>query len=477
MRPAFPRLASSIRLSELIGALSHALDLTEGQPAGHCVRASFIGTRIGAAIGLDEATLQELRYTVTLKDLGCSSNAARLCQLYLADDLAFKREFKRLDDGLPQVLRFVIEQTGLTAGLAERFRAIAHIFRHGGDISNELIETRCDRGAGIARRLRFSESVASGIHALDEHWDGKGRPAGKTGEAIPLFARIALLSQVADVFHRGAGREAALGEVEARSGRWFDPGLVAAFRACAAQPDFWSRLEGAEADLFPPHEDRSAFVDEDYLDDIAEAFAEVVDSKSPFTSGHCKRVALFTDLICETLGFSADRRRWMKRAALLHDIGKLGVSNTILDKPGPLTDAEFAVMRQHSSHSRTILSQISAFAELAEVGGGHHERLDGKGYPLGLKGDEIGLETRIVTVADIFDALTADRPYRAAMPVSRALAILDTDSGTAVDPVCVEALKLGLARIDASLIGAGSAEELRQDGSIAASAAPLRIVA
>ena len=115
MLSILPPSTPSVRLSELVGALSHALDMTEGQPAGHCVRAAFIGTRVGLEIGLDAAALQDLRHTITLKDLGCSSNAARLCQLYLADDVAFKRAFKRLDDGLPQVLRFVIEQTGLTA--------------------------------------------------------------------------------------------------------------------------------------------------------------------------------------------------------------------------------------------------------------------------------------------------------------------------------------------------------------------------
>ena len=453
---------SPVRLTELLDALSHALDLTEGQPAGHCVRSAFIGTQIGRELGLGESELRELRYAITLKDLGCSSNAARLCQLYLADDLAFKRNFKRLDDGMPQVLRFVIEQTGMTAGLAERFRAIAHIFRHGGEISRELIETRCDRGAGIARRLRFSKRVAGAIQALDEHWDGKGRPLGLAGEAIPLFARIALLAQVVDVFHRGVGAQAALDEVAARNGRWFDPALVSAFRRASARPGFWSRLEGPEAGLFPPDASDDGFVDEDYLDEIAEAFADVVDSKSPFTAGHCKRVALFADLIGETLGFTPEKRRWMKRAALLHDIGKLGVSNMILDKPGPLTDEEFAAMRLHAGHSRTILSQIAAFASLADVGGAHHERLDGKGYPQGLKGEAICLETRIVTVADIFDALTAERPYRAAMPVSKALAILDEEKGTAVDPICVEALKLGLGRIDPSVIGAQAAEKLRR---------------
>ena len=138
-------------------------------------------------------------------------------------------------------------------------------------------------------------------------------------------------------------------------------------------------------------------VDEDYLDDIAAAFAQVVDSKSPYTSGHSERVTLFTDLIAEQLEFSAEQRRWLKRAALLHDIGKLGVSNAILDKPGKLDDAEWETMRMHAAHTEAILSRIGAFSELAPIAGAHHERLDGKGYPRGLAGDQICLETRIIT--------------------------------------------------------------------------------
>ena len=126
-------------------------------------------------------------------------------------------------------------------------------------------------------------------------------------------------------------------------------------------------------------------IDEDYLDDIAAAFAQVVDSKSPYTSGHSERVTLFTDMIAEQLEFGAEQRRWLKRAALLHDIGKLGVSNAILDKPGKLDDAEWEIMRMHSAHSEAILSRIGAFSELAPIAGAHHERLDGKGYPRGLR--------------------------------------------------------------------------------------------
>jgi HD-GYP domain-containing protein (c-di-GMP phosphodiesterase class II) len=196
---------------------------------------------------------------------------------------------------------------------------------------------------------------------------------------------------------------------------------------------------------------RSSVVDEDYLDDIAAAFAQVIDSKGPYTRGHGERVTLFTDLISEQIGFSDQRRRWIKRAALLHDIGKLGVSNTILDKPGKLDPDEWDAMKLHAAYSETILSRIAAFGDLARIAGAHHERLDGKGYPRGLKGDQIALETRIITTADIFDALTADRPCRPAMPVTKALSVMAEMVDTAIDAGCFDALRRALASIDANI--------------------------
>ena len=452
--PFAPGQIDKITLSELLGALSHALDLTEGQPAGHCVRCSRIGVEIGREIGLSADEIAELYYALLLKDLGCSSNAARICELYLTDDLSFKQDFKFIDGSLPQALRFVLGHTGLKAGLAERFRAIVNIFQNGGEIARELIETRCHRGADIARKMRFAEPVADGIKNLDEHWDGGGKPLGLRGAAIPIYSRIALMAQVIDVFHVANGPEAALREARNRSGTWFDPHLVAAFERIAARPAFWDMLradDGHEAVLSQPPEQASVPIDEDYLDDIAAAFAQVVDSKSPYTSGHSERVTLFTDMIAEQLEFSAEQRRWLKRAALLHDIGKLGVSNAILDKPGKLDDAEWEIMRMHSAHSEAILSRIGAFRELAPIAGAHHERLDGKGYPRGLSGDQICLETRIITTADIFDALTAERPYRAAMPITKALAIMSGMVGTQIDANCFAALSRALGRIDGTL--------------------------
>ncbi len=440
--------AEHILLAELLGALSYALDLTEGQSEGHCMRCCWIGVRIGQELGLSEAQLADLSYTLILKDLGCSSNAARICELYLADDRAIKSGSKQLDGSLKQALRFVLAHTGLQAGPAERIRAIIRIVRDGGSLTRDLIETRCVRGGEIARRMRFSDAVARGIRALDEHWDGSGKPGGLKGTAIPLYARIALLAQVADVFFTAGGPEAAVAEVTRRAETWFEPRIVAAFAAVAAQPGFWETLasddlQNAIARQVPQH--IQAVVDDDYLDDIAAAFAQVIDAKSPFTAGHSARVTDVAYAIAVEMDLPPQRRRWLRRAALLHDIGKLGVSNTILDKPGALTLEERAAMQRHAALSETILARIRPFRHLAAVAGAHHERLDGKGYPRGLTAEAIDLDTRIITTADIFDALTAERPYRAAMSVARALEIMDEMSGTALDPACLAALRRALA--------------------------------
>jgi HD-GYP domain-containing protein (c-di-GMP phosphodiesterase class II) len=438
--------APNIRLAELIGSLSHALDLTEGQPKGHATRCCWIGFNLGVALGYSKEELSDLYYALLLKDLGCSSNAARICQLYLADDRTFKQDFKLIDGSLPQALRFVLGHTGLSAPLADRFRAIINILRNGGEISRELIEARCHRGADIARMMRFSPSVCDAIQNLDEHWDGRGKPEGRERRNIPQASQIALLAQVTDVFfmaHGARGREAAMGEVKARGGTWFDPTLVDVLDAVADDDAFWAAL--AEDNLpqrvvaLEPQDIRRT-VDESYLDDIALAFAKVVDAKSPYTSGHSERVALYADLIAERMGESPQQRRSLRRAALLHDIGKLGISNSILDKPGRLSADEVRAIQKHPVYSGDILSGIAAFSDIAAIGRNHHEKLDGSGYPRGLKGDEISRATRIVTAADIFDALTADRPYRAALPVSEALAIMAGSVATALDGDCYGAL-------------------------------------
>ena len=440
----------NLKLCELIGALSHALDMTEGQPKGHCVRCAWIGMAVAQDLGLDSRERWELYYTLLLKDLGCSSNAARICELYLTDDLSFKRDFKLVGSSLPQVVRFVLTHTGLKSGLSDRFRATLEIFQRGEEIARDLIQTRCQRGADIARQLRFPEAVAAGIHALDEHWDGSGKPDALSGTAIPLYARIALLAQVVDVFHTAGGPAAALEEVRLRSGQWFDPALVSAFER-SADDAFWSMLAAADlpakVHALEPAQ-HTVPLDADYMDEIAQAFGQIIDAKSPYTAGHSARVALYADLLAEELGIGPERRRWLRRGALLHDMGKLGVSNSVLDKPGSLNSEEWAAVRMHAAFTESILAEIAPFAELARVAGAHHEKLDGTGYPRGLTADDIALETRIITTADIFDALSAERPYRPAIPVDQTLAMMQKIVGTALDPRCMAALHTAVQRVE-----------------------------
>ena len=252
--------------------------------------------------------------------------------------------------------------------------------------------------------------------------------------------------------HNAAGDQAtAIAEIRARSGSWFDPDLVQAFLAVATDATFWQVLNSAQVEqavyAMEPggHE---VGVDEDYLDDIAEAFGQVVDAKSPYTAGHSARVGLYTALLGESINVPDARRRWLKRGALLHDVGKLGVSNTILDKPGKLDDAEWEAVRRHASYTEAILGRVRIFDELARVSAAHHERLDGKGYPRGLMAADIALETRTITTADIFDAITAKRPYRGAVPIAQTLEMMAKTVGTALDPACFAALCQAVARLE-----------------------------
>ncbi|WP_205478534.1 HD-GYP domain-containing protein [Sphingomonas arenae] len=434
----------TVSLPEVVAAFSYALDLTEGQPAGHCVRSCWIGSQVGRALGLPAVELNDLCYTLLLKDLGCSSNAARICELYEVDERQFKRGYKTVGTSLAATLYFVLSRTARGKPLPRRAAAIGNILRNGDQIAQELIVSRCTRGSEIARSLRFSGAVCEGIYRLDEHWDGSGRPGRLRGEAIPLFSRIALLSQVADVFHTHAGREAAMDEVRRRSGSWLDPQLVRAFESVVRADSFWQTLRSpmvearvvrmlASGDAIP--------VEDGYLDAIAAAFGQVIDAKSPYTAGHSERVGIMAERIGRRVGFSADRVRLLRRAALLHDIGKLGVSSAILEKPGGLDEREWIEMRNHAAHTRAILAHIGALSGLADIAAAHHERLDGTGYPLGLAQAQIAQETRIITTCDFYDALTSDRPYRAAMPVDQALAIMDREAGKAIDPACLAALK------------------------------------
>jgi putative nucleotidyltransferase with HDIG domain len=201
----------------------------------------------------------------------------------------------------------------------------------------------------------------------------------------------------------------------------------------------------------------------DQVDRVCEAFADVVDAKSSSTYRHSMGVTEIAEALSLQLGLNQSRRRLVYRAALLHDLGKLRVPNSILDKPGKLNEAEWLVMREHPLLSQQILERISTFAPIARIAGRHHEKLDGTGYPHRLKGDDLSVEDRIVGLADFFGALSEDRPYRKAMPVEQIFAILRDEVPQKFDPDCFEALVavVGLHQSFASMVFAREAREPR----------------
>jgi HD-GYP domain-containing protein (c-di-GMP phosphodiesterase class II) len=436
-----------IAMSGIIGALSYALDIAEGQPPGHATRSCVIGMRLADELGLAPAQRSDLFYALLLKDAGCSANANRMATLFEADDLEAKRSSKLIDWSSPRAsLVWSLRTVAPEGGWRGRMRALRGI-RDEGEVTRKLMEARCDRGAEIARMLFLSAGTAEAIRSLDEHWDGRGMPDGLRGEEIPLPARILCLAQTLEVFHADGGVDAARAVARRRRGKWFDPALVDAFLAFCDDRAFWAALEAPDVSGWEPG-DVALTADDARLDRIAEAFARVIDAKSPFTARHSERVAEIADGIGDVLGFDAGARRRLRRAGLLHDIGKLAISNRILDKPGKLTDEEFATIRAHPARSLEILERAPCFAGLAELAANHHEKLDGSGYPRGLTADALDGPMRVLAVADIYEALTADRPYRGSMPAAKALSVITSDVPHRLDGDARDALETWIGRSD-----------------------------
>ncbi len=427
-------------LAEILSSLSYALDLTSGQVQGHAERTCLIGMRLAAGVGMDDEALNSLYHALLMKDAGCSSNAARMFEIYGSDDIQAKYASKIVDwTNIIEAIKYAAAHTlpeGSLLARATKMTQLAGIK----NVGDQLMQARCSRGAQIALGLGLGPETADCIKYLDEHWDGRGAPHHLQGEAIPLSARIACLAQTLEVFTQTFGLGPAYEMIRSRSGRWFDPELVRAAHAFRQDDTFWRSVrETPHATLLGMDiQATSEPATDTRLDSVCDAFAQIVDAKSQFTGEHSTRVCAYTMEIADGLGIAGQRRTTLRRAALLHDIGKLAVPNTILDKNGKPTDEEWACIRRHPYHSQQILAQISGFEQITQIAAAHHERLNGKGYFQGLTAEALSADMRALAVADVFDALSANRPYREAMPLTKVFAILDTD---ALDPDCVGVLK------------------------------------
>ncbi|MBA3917990.1 MAG: metal-dependent phosphohydrolase [Gemmatimonas sp.] len=432
-----------VRLAEVIGALTYALDLTEGQRPGHTLRTTLIAMRLADDLGLDGDTRGALYYAALLKDSGCSSNAARMAALFGSDDQDLKRSMRLVDwhDKFRLAMR-TAKNCGVGLNPFSRIRHFLAVARTP-SLTREIIQTRCERGAQIAQVLGFPKATSDAILYVDEHWCGVGHPFGIAGDEIPLLSRILLLAQTVEAYWSENGVRAALDMAKARRGTWFEPRLVDLLRQWHNDKAWWARLadfDTLDQSVVAMEPSSTPLVATDErLDRISHAFAAVIDAKTPFTARHSTNVARYAVGIVSAMGVDLADTRQVLRAGLLHDIGKLGVSNRILDKPDKLTDEEFATIRKHPQWTKDILDHVSAFRHFAPDAARHHERLDGRGYPWRIEGEQLSYTARVLAVADVYEALSATRPYRAGLPVQTVVDIMARDRGTAFDPQIFDA--------------------------------------
>jgi HD-GYP domain-containing protein (c-di-GMP phosphodiesterase class II) len=431
-------------MAEILAALSRALDMTEGQPRGHSIRTALISQRLSRALALSPDEENRLFYGALLKDAGCSTNAARIQAAFGGDELVSKRDVKFVDwSRFINSTFYALAHAERGGTGAQRLRKVLELARTPRTLMDDVTLARCVRGADIARQLGFEQGTSDAIRCIDEHWDGNGAPSKLRRDQIPLGARVLCLAQTLELFEGEFGVESAYAMLRRRSGRWFDPQVVRAAESLRNDAEFWSMLashRAGETDGVPvPYEAKAA--SHANIDDVCVAFASIVDAKSSYTAQHSSRVTEYALALGVHLGLTGGRLRTLRRAAMLHDLGKLGVSNAILDKPGRLSDAEWRTIRAHPRATSEILDGIRGFSQISAIAAAHHERLDGKGYHLGVGAESLTLDMRILAAADVFDALTANRPYRAAMPVDEALQIMGKDAGQSLDLDCVQALR------------------------------------
>lgn len=484
---------SNISLPDIVSALSFALDLTEGAMPGHAVRTCLLGMRIAEALVLSSDEKSDLYYALLLKDVGCSSNAAHLSEILGGDDRKAK-----YDDSLQDwtslswaALRALWASVLPGSPPLVRLRRLVQISRQRKQTHAEMVSLRAERGAGIVAKIGLSERTADFIRHLDEHWNGCGFPSHLRAEAIPLGSRILSIAQNLDVFYTEHGADAAMKVLRKRSRKWFDPHLVKVVQSLHSAGNFWTCLgAGVDRDVvlaldpslsnassadpgltkMGPGVTRQTLADPAQpgrnatsgsgifglglrrrttaiqIDKICEAFADVVDAKSSFTYEHSMGVTRAAGMIAEQLGLDPERQTLVYRSALLHDIGKLRIPNSILDKPGKLDAAEWQVIREHPLLTERILGRIAKFDLIARTASQHHERLDGSGYPHGLRAEELSLEARLIAVADVYGALSEHRPYRQALDPEEIMSIMSKEVPHKLDPVCFDALRSALKR-------------------------------
>jgi HD-GYP domain-containing protein (c-di-GMP phosphodiesterase class II) len=426
-----------IRLADVLGALSIATDLGNGQPMGTALSMVRVAHRLGVAHGVDAAGLRPVLFGGLARFLGCVATSAEESSFH-GDDLQLRSALLGADFGRPTALvGHVVQNVGAEVGGWRRAKAIAAFLRRGPAMAPTVLATHCEVASVLAARLGLDEDVVNVVAHYHGRFDGRGRPA-VTGDQLPVAARLLTVAQVAVVFHRAGGLPGACAAVRARAGGQLDPALVETFvRDAPALMELLS-VSPWEALAIEPTPHR--MVPPDARRDLARAIGEFADLKSVYTLGHSARVAALARDAAEALGWEASRVDDVEVGALVHDLGKVGVSNGLLDRGGPLDPFERARVRDHAALTRTILTTCAALRGAGELGAWAHERLDGSG-PLGLRGDAIGPEARLIAAADVLAGLCEQRPHRGPHDVASAKRrlLVEVDAGR-LDGASVDAV-------------------------------------
>jgi HD-GYP domain-containing protein (c-di-GMP phosphodiesterase class II)/DNA-binding CsgD family transcriptional regulator len=405
--------SGGVRLAELVAVLSLGADLGMGQPMEHALRQCLIALRLGESLGLEEGERANLYYVSLIAWVGCHIDAYEQAK-WFGDDLALKGDFRLRDMTGMAPLAFLASHLGAGKPLLERARMGAKFLVRGHREVDDMLANHWYAADALAEHLGLDRGVRATLFQTFERWDGKGVPSGSRGEEILLASRIVNLADVLEVFHRVAGEDGAIAVARERSGTQFAPNVVEV--AVTEAPVLFGELDAVTSwdAVIAAEPGLARLLSEDELDTALEAIADFIDVKSPFTLGHSRGVADLAACAAEDLQLGADARLHVRRAALVHDIGRLGVSNAVWDKAGELTVGELERVRLHPYLTDRMLASSPELAALGATAVQHHERLDGSGYPRGLRTDALTPCGRVLAAADAYQAKLEPRPHRAA---------------------------------------------------------------
>jgi HD-GYP domain-containing protein (c-di-GMP phosphodiesterase class II) len=431
---------TQLRLAELLAALSLAVDLGFDQPMEHVLRQTVLALRLADRLGLGADERSALYYSSLLVNVGCHADAHEQAK-WFGDDIALKSGKYRHDVRSLPALLSGIRAIGAGNPPLHRLR-VGVAFAFGGHREvDSMIERHAELARGFAARLGLDPEIQASVSASYERWDGHGWPGRLRGTDIPVAARICQLCEYVEVAHRLGGPASAAALARERAGRQFDPELAELLARDAGdlldgidQVRTWGTVIAAEPRLGTRLGDAG-------VDRALTAVADFVDLKSPYTLGHSTAVANLAAETVRVLGLSEDDVLLVRRAGLVHDLGRLGVSNAIWDKTAPLGTGERERIRMYPYLTERILSQSPSLARLGVLAAQHRERLDGSGYPRGLTAAALPITSRVLATADAYRTWREPRPHRPELSEEAAATRLRAaGNARSLDPEVVEAV-------------------------------------